>query len=696
MKISTRLRLPLGAIALLLIASPMGAQTGSPLQNGTAVRLIINSNQDSIRPDEGLTLREALSLLNGTLSRDDLTAAEQAQVQSGEGGPRIEFDLPPGQTTIELDSALPELMVPGLIVDGTTQAGYDPDRSATAEIEIPIPVVGLTPALNTEVLRGLTITASDITIRGLSLYGFTSRHGLTATTPPADIFIAPQNLPADRVRESSVDVNRLRGDREPPQNVVIENNWLGLPPQLPENGDRPAIATPRSAFGVVAFNAVAPIIRQNRIENHDGSAIITGVRAEGMQVTNNILVGNGVAGMPDAIRLEGSIDATVISGNLICGTDGSGVYLFKPEGSVEIRDNQLSYNSRRLRRAVIYVMGSDHQIQNNEIRNQPGPGVVVAAYPTSHRNLIQGNRFAALDGLSIDLVTQDNVSVRDFQVGDGPNPPRRSANRRNDTANRAINAPRLTLGDDNGAEVMVLGQADPGSIVELYRVTNFDSAYGELAEQMQTVTPDETGAFTAQVPLEPGLGVSAIATDPRYGTSEPSPTLLIGAPTTAPPPPGEIPRCTTAPVPPAPEPEPVPEPEPQPILVPLQVPTNVHFALDQATLSSDSQAVLDRVVEVLLEYPQITVELQGHTDPRGTAAYNLDLSNRRALAVRNYLLAQGIAPERMRIVAFGREQRRTQGNTRLDYARDRRVELIFSDSRGFDLLIQEEDLQLEP
>jgi len=74
-------------------------------------------------------------------------------------------------------------------------------------------------------------------------------------------------------------------------------------------------------------------------------------------------------------------------------------------------------------------MGNDHQVIDNQISNQTGPGVVVAAYPESRRNRIQGNQFQAIAGLSIDLVTQANVRSLDYQQGDGPNPPRNSPNR---------------------------------------------------------------------------------------------------------------------------------------------------------------------------------------------------------------------------------------------------------------------------
>ncbi|MBA3923104.1 MAG: OmpA family protein, partial [Nostocaceae cyanobacterium] len=129
----------------------------------------------------------------------------------------------------------------------------------------------------------------------------------------------------------------------------------------------------------------------------------------------------------------------------------------------------------------------------------------------------------------------------------------------------------------------------------------------------------------------------------------------------------------------------------------IQVPRNIHFALDKANLSPTSTAVLDRVVDVLRQYPVIVVEIQGHTDPRASDAYNLDLGKRRALSVRNYLLQHGIAPERLTIRSFGERKLKVPGNLRVDYDRDRRVELLFQDIRGLELTIeeQEDDLQIE-
>ncbi|AFY57076.1 outer membrane protein/peptidoglycan-associated (lipo)protein [Rivularia sp. PCC 7116] len=710
--------------------------TTTPL--APAVRAVVNSNADgAVTADSQLTLREAIQVVNGTLTPEQLSSAEQAQIAPATaGGSSIEFNLPSGATTIELQTVLPDLATPGLTVDGTTQPGYDPNTSATAEIAIPIPLVTIKPATGTEVFRGLTVVADNITIRGLNMYGFNAEpikqqlgSGLiydgkpepaTLTTPPGDIVIAHRNPPPDISQQKPPASSFPFRERDvPPKNVVIENNWLGItqdervPDQL-------------SAFGVYAFNSQGATIRKNRISYHAGSAIITSVRAENTQVVQNIIVGNGIDGMPDALRFEGVVDNSQILGNLICANDGAGVYLFKPQGKILVQNNKITYNGRRLRRAAVFVMGSEHQVLGNEIDHQAGPGVVVTAFPhndvgrrgVAKKNEIRNNKFAALEGLSIDLNSQRNLGVIDFQRGDGPNPKRNSGNRRKDTGNAAINAPRFSekAFAPNGSSAIITGRADKGSEVAIYRLSDYQRGleaiyqpgYGALTEPLTIVNVGEDGEFTAQVEnVQPGDMISAIATDPEYGTSEPAVATKIGTIDTPPnvnvtPPiePINPPECVSKPTPP-------PEIEPPPPLTPdetppdpvkIEVPRNIHFALDKSFISDESAQILDKVAEVLKQYPFIVIELQGHTDPRASNAYNQALGKRRALSTRNYLLRKGIAPERMTIRSFGETQRKVPGGTDVvDYARDRRTEIIFKDIRGIDIEIidQEQDLQIE-
>ena len=699
-------------IAPAQVTNPVSQTETTSEQSTQPLRAVVNSNQDGpVLPDDGLTLREAIELVNGDLSVSQLSPAEKAQITSLEANAssEISFNLPTSEP-IRLVGVLPAIATPGLTIDGATQPGYDASQSATAEIAIPIPVVAITPSEGAEVFRGLTIVADNVTVRGLSLYGFTAEHRATESTPPADIFIAHRLPPPDTSQQRSPAAYfPFYDENTPPQGILIEHNWLGVTP----TGEMPE--TP-SAFGVSVFNSQGAIIRRNRIAHHDGNGIITGARAENLQVTENIIVGNGLAGMPDGIRLEGRIGNSLINGNLVCGNDGGGIFLFKPEGAIEIRDNEIKFNGQRLRRAAVYLMGNDHQVLDNSITHQKGPGVVVTSFSQggntqSQRNLIRNNRFNSLEGLSIDLNTRRHSYVQAFQRGDGPNPVRNSGNRRRETGNAAINAPQFRSPEFfvlNG-RVVVEGVADPGAEVDLYLTQGGVGEYGPLNQPLATVSTDEDGYFSfASTELQAGDAISAIATDPRYGTSEPALNTIVrslGRPveklhaTSLQPSDGivESPQCTTPPEPPMAAPPPSPEPViPEPLQ--LQVPRNIHFALDQDAISPASATVLDQIAAVLRRHPTLVVDLHGHTDYRASNAYNQDLALRRARNTRQYLLQQGIDPSRMTIRSFGETQLLGEGSDRLDHARNRRVEIVFQDVRGVDLTFvdQETDLQLEP
>jgi parallel beta-helix repeat protein len=487
----------LKALYLLPLISLLSA---APTRAAEPLNAIVNSNQDSIQADTQLTLREAIALTNGTLPLDQLSPTEKSQVTPTVSS-RITFNLPPTQTTISLSSPLPDI-TSTVTIDGTTQPGYDADNTiGDNEWKIPTPIVTLTPAASVNVLRGLTIAADNVTIQGLSLYGFTMPHRRTASLPPADIFITDRQ-------------------NQPSQGTVIENNWLGI---------APSDSTSRSAFGVNIFNGKDTVIRHNAIANHDGSGIITGIQATNTQISHNRIEDNGKAGMPDAIRLEGVINNTQVTSNWIVGNAGSGIFLFKPEGSVMIQNNTIQSNGRRLRRSAIYLTGSGHQVINNVITDQPGAGVVVGATPRSDRNTITQNRFARLAGLSIDLNAQLNGSVEAFQRGDGINARRNSGNRRLETGNAAINAPEFLSPEFfilNG-KVNLDGKADPGSQIELYRVNESGSQNGVLSEPIATTETNAEGRFSFTLELSVGEVLSAIATHPDYGTSEPARNTTI-------------------------------------------------------------------------------------------------------------------------------------------------------------------------
>jgi hypothetical protein len=224
------------------------------------------------------------------------------------------------------------------------------------------------------------------------------------------------------------------------------------------------------------------------------------------------------------------VDGIQILSNQIDSNGGSAVYLFKSEGAVTIKGNQLTNNGLKIPRAAVFLMGNGHQVVDNEIGPQMGPGVVVASYPRSDRSVIQDNRFHNLQGLSIDLLAREHTEVSSYLVGDGHNPNRDTNNRRLDTGNGAINTPEFlsNMFYLDGNRVNLDGKADPGSTVDLYKVTEDGEVYGPLNEKLLSVQADEQGRFSVTLDgLKTGDRVSAIATHPDHGTSEPALNALV-------------------------------------------------------------------------------------------------------------------------------------------------------------------------
>lgn len=99
----------------------------------------------------------------------------------------------------------------------------------------------------------------------------------------------------------------------------------------------------------------------------------------------------------------------------------------------------------------------------------------------------------------------------------------------------------------------------------------------------------------------------------------------------------------------------------------------IYFGTDRFDLNPESQAILDRQADWLRRYPNVTVSVEGHADERGTREYNLALGDRRALAVRNYLVARGVAESRIGSVSFGKERPESTGADEQAWARNRRA-----------------------
>ena len=167
----------------------------------------------------------------------------------------------------------------------------------------------------------------------------------------------------------------------------------------------------------------------------------------------------------------------------------------------------------------------------------------------------------------------------------------------------------------------------------------------------------------------------------------------VAAPTGAPPvaaPPAIAPAPAPAPRPPQRVDEALPVPQ-QPALAEDAVGARsldelnrnsplkpVLFALDSAELDDTGRAIAAANAELLKQNPRWIVTIEGHCDERGTPEYNLALGERRAVAVKAFLVSLGIAPDRIRTVSYGNEFPFDPGKSEDAYSKNRRGHFVIT------------------
>lgn len=82
----------------------------------------------------------------------------------------------------------------------------------------------------------------------------------------------------------------------------------------------------------------------------------------------------------------------------------------------------------------------------------------------------------------------------------------------------------------------------------------------------------------------------------------------------------------------------------------------IYFIVDQSNLTPEAQETLTRQAQWLQQYPNVTIQMEGHSDERGTREYNISLSARRATAARDFLINQGVPGNRISSIAYGKER----------------------------------------
>jgi outer membrane protein OmpA-like peptidoglycan-associated protein len=111
-------------------------------------------------------------------------------------------------------------------------------------------------------------------------------------------------------------------------------------------------------------------------------------------------------------------------------------------------------------------------------------------------------------------------------------------------------------------------------------------------------------------------------------------------------------------------------------VVPLTVLADVQFDLDRSTIRPDGLSVLTRALKTLNDQPSLRLHIEGYASPEGRPAYNQRLSERRARAVRDYLISRGIAASRLTVVGYGEERLKYDTSQPASLALNRRAALI--------------------
>ncbi len=104
----------------------------------------------------------------------------------------------------------------------------------------------------------------------------------------------------------------------------------------------------------------------------------------------------------------------------------------------------------------------------------------------------------------------------------------------------------------------------------------------------------------------------------------------------------------------------------------VNVGDRVFFGYDKYDLSPEARATIEKQAQWLKTYSSINISVEGHCDERGTREYNLALGEKRAMAVRNYLIALGIESSRIQTISYGKERPAVTGSDDTSWAQNRR------------------------
>jgi peptidoglycan-associated lipoprotein len=103
--------------------------------------------------------------------------------------------------------------------------------------------------------------------------------------------------------------------------------------------------------------------------------------------------------------------------------------------------------------------------------------------------------------------------------------------------------------------------------------------------------------------------------------------------------------------------------------------TTIFFEYDQSRLTSEARRILAENANWIKSHPGV-VQIEGHTDERGSTEYNLALGERRAKAVREYLVSLGLSSKKMSTISYGEERPLMKGSSEEAYAKNRRANFV--------------------
>ena len=114
----------------------------------------------------------------------------------------------------------------------------------------------------------------------------------------------------------------------------------------------------------------------------------------------------------------------------------------------------------------------------------------------------------------------------------------------------------------------------------------------------------------------------------------------------------------------------------------VNVGNSVFFDFDKSSLSSDARGQLEKQAAWLKRYGSVNVTVEGHADERGTREYNLALGERRANSAKDFLVAIGVSPNRIKVISFGKERPAALGHNEAAWSQNRRAVTVVAVGAG--------------